>query len=503
MDISFVSKSTKAVDNLTTREPRIIHVVPDFKSNIIDYVKKSLGIRPNSIHSIVAKTGAMKIAGKTFNSSKYVNQLKVLIKQRKINVNVQTSMPSTAPKGKFIIVDHSITSQAIGYVNELASPKQALYFLFQRLKADMMEVKNKMGVGVQQSILFPLNKYDMGLINLLDYLRQVSVQDLNADYNAFDDVVMVSISVDEKRTSVIPIMGYNLKGNVEIYKMNISKCKTALKNLERDQLRQIAAEKVEGTHKKDKELSGIANAITNKKALQKTTDKNADGFYEYGVEINQKKLNSILRGYKIKDMTVANNIKEAIDRYIQSEKPENVNLDDKDNLEQIILKAIHFSMFQTDTIREEFLHDPGALIKKLIDVNSHSKELILPATTTEQMIDPQKIVGIKAINNVRHEYELDDNIHGTIEDLFKSLENKKSAPIKIMSIKHDYKDDNLNRFIEYTVKMKNLTGGEKAPYEIKMKIPSLVNNRYLKLNGSEYILLSQQYLAPLNCRRIR
>ncbi|MBC8427405.1 MAG: hypothetical protein H8D97_00790 [Proteobacteria bacterium] len=493
MDIDYVSKSSKAVDNLTTREAHIIHVVPDFKSNLVTHIKNSLGIRPNSIHSIVAKSGTMKIAGKSFNSGAYIEQLKVLIKQRKINIAVQTSLPSSIPKGKFVVIDHSIISQAIGYVNELASPKQALYFLFQKLKNDMMEVKSKIGLGVKQSILFPLNKFDTGLIELLDYLKQISVQELNTDYNAFDDSVFISISLDEKKISVIPIMGYNLKGNVEIYKNNISKSKTTLKNLEKSQLKQIATDKMEKSHSKNKQLSRMADV-----KIDQNVEKTKDGFYKPIIEINQKKLNSILRGYKIKDMTIANNIKSAIDKYLQIIQPrDNINLDDKENLEQVILKSIHFSIFQTDKIREEFLHDPGALIKKLIDINIHSKDLILPKITEEQMIDPQKIVGINSINNIRHEYELDDNIHGRIEDLFKSLESKKSAPIKILSIKHDYKDDNLNRFIEYTVRMKNLTGGEKSPYEIKMKVPSLVNNRYLKLNGSEYILLSQQYLTPL------
>jgi hypothetical protein len=496
MDISIVAKSNKAVDNITTRNPHIIHVVPDFKSNIIDYVKKSLGIRPNSIYAIVSKMGTVKIAGKSFNSKTYVNQLKVLIKQRKINVLVKPDLPTKIPKGKFVIIDHSITSQAIGYVNELASPKQALQFLFKNLKQNMKETKAEVGTEINQSLLFPLNRYEGGLIEVLNYIRQVPKQELSIDYNAFDDICFASVAIDEKRTSVIPIMGYNLKGGIDVYNANLAKLTTALKNLEKDRLKAIGVEKII-VH--DKKLKDISDKISEKaiKDTHKET-KEKDGFYQPSVEVDQKKLTSILRTHKVKDLTVANNIKNAIDEYLTDHKTKSdLDLNDKEQLEQLILKAIHFSLYQTDEVREEFLHDPAALIKKLADVNSHSKELNIPISENQQMIDPQKIVDLKTINSVRHEYELDDNIHSSIEELFQSLESKKSAPVKVLGIKRDYKDDNINRYIEYTVKMKNLTGGDKAPYEVKMKIPSLVNNRYLKLNSSEYILLAQQYLSPL------
>ena len=89
----------------------------------------------------------------------------MLIKQRKINIQIKTSIPTNIPKGKFVIVDHSVTSQAIGYINELASSKQALHFLFKSLKTSMKEIQTQIGLDVKQSILFPLNRSDGGLID--------------------------------------------------------------------------------------------------------------------------------------------------------------------------------------------------------------------------------------------------------------------------------------------------------------------------------------------------
>jgi hypothetical protein len=498
MDINyFVKSGTKPVDNLTTKDPRIIHVVPDLKSNIVDYIKKTLGIRPNSIYSIVSKPGTIKIAGKSFNSKTYTNQLKILIKQRKINVLVQTNMPNKIPKGKFVIVDHSVMSQAIGYVNELASSKQAIGYLFQNLKESMKQTQSDVGLDVKQSLLFPMNKYNNGMVDIINYLKVVPKVDLNSNFNVFDDICMASVALDERNVTIIPIMGYDTKGHVEIYKNNIGKLSTALKNLETLELKKVGAEKLEKLPTQNRKLKAIVGNI-DKSAVKEVAKKGDDGFYKPSVEIDQKKLSLILRKHKIKDMTVANNIKNSIDDYLGEQKEkEDVDFSNKEYLEQLILKSVHFSLFQTDEIREEFLHDPALLIKKLSDVNSHSTTLNIPTVTHDQMIDPNRIVDLKTINNIRHEYELDDNIHSSIDELFKSLENKKSAPIKIVNIKRDYKDDNLNRFIEYTVKMKNMIGGDKTPYEVKMKIPSLVNNRYLKLNGSEYILLAQQYLVPL------
>jgi hypothetical protein len=79
--------------------------------------------------------------------------------------------------------------------------------------------------------------------------------------------------------------------------------------------------------------------------------------------------------------------------------------------------------------------------------------------------------------------------------LFKTLESK-ANPVEILNIKHQIKDNNINRYIEYTITLKNKVGFQE-PYTIKLNVPHLINDRYFKLNGKEYILSSQQFLKPI------
>ena len=75
-----------------------------------------------------------------------------------------------------------------------------------------------------------------------------------------------------------------------------------------------------------------------------------------------------------------------------------------------------------------------------------------------------------------------DLIHENIEKVFKTLENQ-THPIKVKKISYDYVDNDINRFIEYTIKLQNLTGN-KQEYEVKLDIPTVLNDKYFKLGGN-------------------
>ena len=75
-----------------------------------------------------------------------------------------------------------------------------------------------------------------------------------------------------------------------------------------------------------------------------------------------------------------------------------------------------------------------------------------------------------------------DLIHENIEKVFKTLENQ-THPIKVKKITHEYVDNDINRFIEYTITLQNLTGN-KQQYEVKLDIPTVLNDKYFKLGGN-------------------
>ncbi len=478
MDINLFAKSNIVVDNLTTKQKHIIHVIPEFKSNLITDIK-NIGVKTNSIHSIISPLNRISLVGKIFNGKDYYNQLKIQLKQKDINILVEPDLPKELTEGRFTLIDHSVLSNAVTYISEISNQKQALKFLFSNLKESFLEIK-RTHPDVTQTILFNVNKYEKGLINILSYLTYIQDQDLNTDFNSFDDIIILSVSQPENRViDLFPFMFYDNKGKIDIYKSNLSKVNNRLKEIDKERLK----------------LSIQQNLSKDKQQIEKTDTSGPVTSQELipSEQIDQHSLSKILKNYKIKDMTISSNIKTAVDKYIK-DNPAGIN---KDNLEQVILRSVHHSLYQTDDIREEFLHDPGLLFKKLVEVNTHSSELNIPETRTNQSINPKDIVTIKKINSIRTKYELDENIDESIRDLFYSLESKQSAPIKILNINKKYEDDNLNRFIRYTITVKNVNKGFKEPYDLTIKVPALVNDRYLKLNSSDYILLSQQYLVPI------
>ncbi len=66
-----------------------------------------------------------------------------------------------------------------------------------------------------------------------------------------------------------------------------------------------------------------------------------------------------------------------------------------------------------------------------------------------------------------------------------------------MGFKHEYDDNNLNRTINYQITLRNIAGGFSDPYTVNVKVPALVNDRYFKLNGKNYILSNQQFFIPI------
>ena len=484
MDIKQFSQGVSPTSsNLTTKSPHIIHLVSDLKTNLVTHIK-DFGIRSNSIYAIYSSIRQIKLAGKTFNGKDYYNQLKGLLRQRKINVLVENIFPKELPNNKFFIIDHSVLSQSLEHVLSLTSEKNTLKYLFSNLKESFLEVKSHYP-DIPQTVIFCLNKYDTGLITVLAYLSNIPKSDISVEFNVFDDAVIISLSPSEDLFSLIPIMHYD-DGNIVLIKTNLNKIETKLKSSDLAALKRDAAAKIPA---KNAAITALADA--KKTEVQKI---GSSGLYEPNLEIDQKALSKILKTYSVKDLTISSNIKAAVDKYLAEVKPDPA-LINKDHLEQLILKSIHHSLYQTDDVREEFLHDPGLLFKKLVDVNNHTIPLDIAPLRTNQLINPQHIVDIKTVNCIRTPFELDEQMHDNIKSLFMSLESKKSSPIKVLGITSNYEDDNLNRYLKYEIKVQNVTGGSKEPYLLSLKIPALTNERYLKLNGSSYILLSQQYLV--------
>jgi len=482
------------VTNLTFTKPTIIHFVPDFGTTSAEIIHTS-GIDLHNCYALITKAKLLKLGSRSFNGRKlFLNSKETLGKnndEHSSTVKIRRVLPKSIPQNRFIVLDHTLTSQATQYISELTSVKRGLTFLFQQLSKEFKFIKSQFP-NHENMIVFGLDKAseDISLIDILSRLISVSKEDLNINFRAFDRFTMASVALSDK-SLVLPIMGFNPKGKVIAYNSNLQFVKKLQKEftIAVKDLTNVDTVKSISKDSGDSELSKDISKVS----LDKKVNVQNDGEVKPVVEINNRQLSKILRKYKIKDKTIGDNIKTALDNFIVS----NETFDETD-LEEQIFKAIHLTIFGTSEVSEEYRANPAKLISKLEEINTYSKEINIKNLKDEYICEPSDIVSLDKVTGlVRQEYEFSENIHKNIKTLFKSLENRKDNPIKIVSFKHKYQDDNLNRVINYEITLKNLAGGYDKPYTVNVKVPALVNERYFKLNGKQYILANQQFFAPI------
>lgn len=479
------SSKTNSLHFLNTSKPVVVHIVPEFGSYTVDTLFTN-GISLENLEYFISKSQNIKLGVKSFNTKRIFidahNKLtsqEVLKSYKKINVlqdYPQHFGENLKENKKFAIVDQTILSQATQYISAQSNLKNGAFFLLQQLKKETSFLKTK--DNIENIILFILNdtKPNPGLSDILLHFSTIPNNTISS-LACFDKFMLVSMSSTFTNPTIFAIAGYKKNSPIpEIYKnnlINIEKIYQAkekqLAEKEKESNRPIVANKE--TQTKQNELDDKLNQLN----------------------VNKTQLNNILKKYNVRDKLINDSIKNALIDYISTHKnPE------KENLEKITLLAINKLLFNKDTIDDQYLNNPSKLFSKLEEVNTFSQEMIYPDTVDNYIIEPKETIGLKKVTSlVRHKYEFSDTIHKNIEELFGELQTRATDPIKILKITHNYEDNNLNRFINYEITLKNLTGKNKTPYKVNVKIPGLVNDRYFKLNGKTYILSNQQFFMPI------
>ncbi len=473
MYLNQITKTNNYNTRFNINHQAFLHIVPDFNSTVPD-VLNNLNINLSNCQALYVKNSTIKFGTKSINPKYYFYALK---QKEDFDLNLMSTMPTKINDNKFIIVDHTILSQGCQQILELTqSVKQTTSLMFNNLKSEFNSLKTRFPT-VENVLLFNLSSIDIP--NLYEIISNLRGFENNLDmFKVFDNWCLVSVSAAKEKTSYIPLMGFDGKGKVEIFFPNLTKIHSALANIEpiQPEIIQTAPEKKSSAEEITKKLT---DSITHK------ATKTQDDLYKTTTEIDKKKLSSALKHFKVRDPIVANNIKVSIDKYLK----QNPEVTQKEDLEDLVLKSIHYSLFNDENIKDEYIADPNRLISKLTEMNNHAVNLDYPEPThNPQIVSPQDIIDIHKITGLdRHKYEFGENLDFNVHNLFKSLESRKQAPVKILDIKSQIKDNNLDRVKEYTITVQNLTGDLKDPYELKLRIPSLINDRYFKLNGQSYI----------------
>ena len=486
MFLDQTNKFQTYTSKLTIQKPTFLHIIPDFNIDVVDsLLHLNLGL--SNCQFIYVKTTNIKFGNKQINPKMYYYKLK---EREDIPATLIQSLPTKLANNKFVVVDHSILSQGIQQLIESNSNvKLVIQILFDKLKEEFLTLKSKYP-NAENVILFNLSIPEDGLINVLDAIKLFS-NEPNL-FKCFDNWCIVAVSAGPQHTTYIPLMGYDGKGNVEVLSNNLSKVHSALMASD-----PVPLPEIEPAPEKSAEQDIIKTALVDKisdtmvQSSEKLQDKQA---YNAIIELDKVKLAKVLKGFQIKDPVVANNIKSAIDQYLKTNSKAN-----RTDLESLILKSIHFSLFNDDKVPDEYIADPSKLISKLSEMNTQVKDITYPESThNPQIVSPGDIISIHKITGVgRHKYEFGPNLDFAVRNLFQTLENRKINPIKVLKIKSELQDNNLDRVREYTITVKNQSAGIKDPYDLKLRVPALVNDYYFKLNGQNYVMNNQLYLKPL------
>ncbi len=482
MNVKQLTPTTKT-NSLSITNGMILHIIPEFGYSVSELLHNS-GLNLSTCSGIVVSPAPIKLGNKTFNCRQlHLDAKNILMNKNEMqkSINVFQNIPNktdTLLNNKFMIIDHSVISQATEYMTEKTNINSGSFFLLQQLKKEFTSLKNKLS-NIEHNIVFLLKSKNIenSIVPILEHISTNQQQNIIDNLKAFDKYIFVNIA--SPKPIIFPIAYFDKNGKVNINKQNINSISNIYNN----------SKTIDEIPINDKVKSKLNDSVIQptKTDLDLKNDK-------ISKSVNSSQLSKVLKKYKIKDKTVADNIKNSIDSYLKN-KPEEIN---KNNIENIILMAVHKTIFNTDEISPEYLNNPVKLFSKLEELNTYTKEISYPKTKQNLAIQPDVISLNKVTGTVRHEYEFGtDLIHENIKQSFMALEKRTDNPIKIKNIKHTYEDNNLDRYINYEITLQNQTGDNKTPYVVNMKIPSLVNDRYFKLRGKNYVLANQQFFKPL------
>ena len=443
--------------DIVLNESKIIHFIPDFSTNFITY-KDIFPFRTNNAQCLVVKSNMIRVGSIALNPKQY------FIDVKKTFGKAVNSIPEKINENKYIIIDHSPVMEAIYRINSI-SERRALFLLFNYIKNEF-QFSKALHPNIEHLVLISFN--NTGLFDSLsnNIAAFKSKDDL---FRFFDNYTLIHANdyvtpfIYYKQTSIFIDTAALNKLKKEVY--SIIPTTQPLLSIQDE--------------------PGVDDSLV---LPTKPVDINVV-YPEH--QISNNVLNNVLKTLEIKNENVENNIRIAISNQLL------VNPDTtEEEINQIALKAINKTIYGTDKISQEFLDNPKLLTSKLSAFNEYYDELT-EIHSAENFINPDSnLISINKITGpVRHKFEFSNNIHTHVEKLFKTLESK-TNPVEVLDITHVIKDNNVDRFIEYEITLKNKVGYAE-PYKIKLKVPYLVNDRYFKLNGKEYILSSQQFLKPI------
>ena len=445
-----------------------------------------------------------KLSATDFKIGKKIRVLNSLI----IEKAEKEILSSSHKASNYYLYDATVWSQALDYMLQRLSERAVVKQLFEELTNLYKQIKsNNQEYNVE--VLFLIKNQGGRLFNIFANIRSlIKPDDLKAlkffdDYCLISDCETILIPIFNKEESETKLVITNLAKLEQYIEVNsavedINKAKeTAIADkvedgsIESFDMKGASAIPIKEPEEKIKEPSFLSNIV---QSLQTSTlMASADSKNEIKVKLNQEELKKALKANKITDPDIIANVQIALNKYIEHTKTK----PNQEQAEDLVLRAINYTISGSDVVPEEYLHKPNLLFNKLKQIDTYKVPLHI--AETDNVVDLSKIIDLKyTTGQHRQKFEFETAIHENVAKLFNSLESIGTEyPIKVKKIETSVEDNNSDRFINYKITLQNLNGGKKESYTVELKVPSPVNEKYFKLHGNSYIMSNQQFLRPV------
>lgn len=500
-------KPTTSTDSLITisnmKKPIMIHLILDGNTTIKNVIYK-LNIALNNCYGILEYgTKTVSIGGgKVFNASQYYKLVKAELESAEDsskNLKVINTLPKKFPENKFIFFDRELLRMQLKYmrktryrsismfseylIDSLIEDHQMMKTSFSEfdhyyfIVTDAVDIKN----SPEESIVWAFKNF----IRLKD--KNITFDLIHnfvyVDKTMFRPVIMIKRD-DSKYVDVE-------SGKFLISTQNIN---TILKEMSEVTKMEIPSDDAENpaptASPEENKAPQESNIVT--PASNVVTVKNP-----FDISVDKESLKKLAARINLDDEEIVKNARLYIDNYIKSNNLKKENLKNVD-VYHLLLKAIKYNVHGTDEVTDIDIKDADTLFKQLYDSETVHKKIENIPVVHNFSLDVNEAVTVKEVSApVRKEFEFGENLDHKINYIFKALEYMPKYKIKVENIEKQYVSDKFNSYIEYTLTVRNMEGGYKEPYKLKVKIPKLVNGKYFRLDGKDYICANQLVFEPL------
>jgi len=472
---------------------------------------------------IICPNKIISLGHKKFNGKEYYFDIKKQMLQKASEKNItkqlrvynslilekdKKSTVTTQNTANFYFYDATIWSKGFDFLSQSFSERYVFALLINEFERLYKQIKEK-NSDYNIDFVFLIKNQSGRLLNIVTNIRRLIKPDELADIQFFDNYALIH----DCQSTIIPLL-HREKGETKIITPNLSKLSTHFNTTELandiDTLKEPAIadteketelpfsvsanvpEQTEDVKPKNDLITNIVQSL--KSSTLVATSDGDDYSNNVKIELNQQDLKRALKHYKITDPDIVANVQIALNNYI---KTNNVK-PSQEKAEELVLKAINFTINGTNILTDDQLMRPDLLFEKLKQLSTYKVPLNI-YETKNTIINPKELIDLKyTTGQHRQKFEFETAIHENIEKLFSSLESVGTEfPIKVKKITHEIIDNNKDRYINYKITLHNINGGKKEPYVVELYVPSPVNEKYFKLHNNSYVMSNQQFLRPI------